>query len=110
MEALMANLRPVEYKIADALVSNSLARGMSGLEITQAIGVPSGTIHPNLARLERIGMIDSGWEAARPGRPRRRLYRITGHGREERARLMTEGLWPRPGEGDASQGVPAPAT
>lgn len=54
-------------------------RAMYGLEICAAAGLPSGTIHPILARLERFGWLESFWEEADPhekGRPRRRYYRL----------------------------------
>jgi|SRR3954471_15826262 PadR family transcriptional regulator PadR len=54
-------------------------RAMYGLEICAAAGLPSGTIHPILARLERFGWLESYWEEADPhekGRPRRRYYRL----------------------------------
>lgn len=60
-------------------------REMYGLEICAAAGLPSGTIHPILARLERIGWLESHWEDAEPrqqGRPRRRYYRLTREGAE----------------------------
>ena len=56
-----------------------------GLELGQAAGLPSGTIHPILARLERAGWLVSQWEDAEPreqGRPRRRYYRLTPDGAE----------------------------
>jgi PadR family transcriptional regulator len=59
------------------------AREMYGLEICAAADLPSGTIHPILARLEGIGWLESWWENAEPheqGRPRRRYYRLTGDG------------------------------
>jgi PadR family transcriptional regulator len=59
-----------------------------GLELGQAAGLPSGTIHPILARLERMGWLESAWGDADPheqGRPRRRYYRLTPDG-AERAR------------------------
>ena len=62
---------------------------MYGLQIGQDAGLPSGTIHPILARLERLGWLDSHWEDAVPqeeGRPRRRYYRLTEDG-AERARI-----------------------
>ena len=52
-------------------------REMYGLEICRAAGLPSGTIHPILARLEGLGWLESRWEDASPkeeGRPRRRYY------------------------------------
>lgn len=60
-----------------------------GLQVCQDAGLPSGTIHPILARLERLGWLESRWEDADPqaeGRPRRRYYRLTEDG-AERARI-----------------------
>jgi DNA-binding PadR family transcriptional regulator len=54
-----------------------------GLEIGQAAGLPSGTIHPILARLEGVGWLESRWEQVDPreqGRPRRRYYRLCADG------------------------------
>lgn len=55
------------------------AREMYGLEICAAAGLPSGTIHPILARLEKVGWLRSRWEKVDPseqGRPRRRYYSL----------------------------------
>ncbi len=65
------------------------AQEMYGLEICQAAGLPSGTIHPILARLEGLGWLQSRWEDASPqeeGRPRRRYYFWSKDG-AERARI-----------------------
>lgn len=54
-----------------------------GLELGQGVGLPSGTIHPILARLEAVGWVSSRWEDVDPrqqGRPARRYYRLTGDG------------------------------
>jgi len=62
---------------------------MYGLQICQAAGLPSGTIHPILARFEGLGWLESHWEDVSPqeeGRPRRRYYRLTEDG-AERARI-----------------------
>ena len=62
---------------------------MYGLQICTAAGLPSGTIHPILARLEGLGWLESQWEDVVPqeeGRPRRRYYRLTEDG-AERARI-----------------------
>jgi PadR family transcriptional regulator, regulatory protein PadR len=59
-----------------------------GLELGQLAGLPSGTIHPILARLEQVGWLRSQWERIDPseqGRPRRRYYTLTPDG-AERAR------------------------
>ena len=62
---------------------------MYGLQICTAAGLPSGTIHPILARFERLGWLESRWEDVVPqdeGRPRRRYYKLTEEG-AERARI-----------------------
>lgn len=61
-----------------------------GLGISDAAGIAAGTIYPTLARLEKARWLESRWEEPGPDdedRPRRRLYKLTGHG--ERA-AMTE--------------------
>ncbi len=58
---------------------------MYGLQIGQAAELPSGTIHPILARLEGCGWLESRWEdidPAKEGRPRRRYYRLSAEGAE----------------------------
>jgi len=60
-------------------------REMYGLQICAEAGLPSGTIHPILARLESIGWLESRWEDVSPheqGRPRRRYYALTSDGAE----------------------------
>ena len=54
-----------------------------GYEVGEAAGLPSGTVHPILARLEGAGWLESRWEdvdAAEAGRPARRYYRLTADG------------------------------
>ena len=61
------------------------AREMYGLQICGEAGLPSGTIHPILARLEDRGWLESHWEEILPqeeGRPKRRYYRLTEDGAE----------------------------
>jgi len=61
------------------------AQEMYGLQICTEAGLPSGTIHPILARLEHLGWAESRWEeidARAEGRPRRRYYRLTKDGAE----------------------------
>jgi PadR family transcriptional regulator PadR len=56
-----------------------------GVEIGAAAGLPSGTVHPILARLERIGWVTSRWEDIDPsveGRPARRYYKVDAQGAE----------------------------
>ncbi|WP_309113140.1 MarR family transcriptional regulator [Saccharothrix sp.] len=68
--------------VLTALLSDP-GREQYGLELGAAAGLPSGTIHPILARLEAVGWLESRWENADPaetGRPRRRYYRLTADG------------------------------
>ena len=56
-----------------------------GVEIGRVAGLPSGTVHPILARLEGVGWLTSRWEEIDPraeGRPARRYYRLTPDGLE----------------------------
>jgi DNA-binding PadR family transcriptional regulator len=76
-----------------------------GVEIGTAAGLPSGTVHPILARLETVGWLASRWEEIDPrteGRPARRYYRLTPDGMElarsalARAYTSTRPAWLRP--------------
>lgn len=54
-----------------------------GLELTKLAGLKPGTIYPILDRLLKLGWLERRWEQIDPvaeGRPRRRLYRLTGMG------------------------------
>jgi DNA-binding PadR family transcriptional regulator len=63
-----------------------------GLDLCEATGLPSGTIYPILARLERIKWVKSDWEDPdahiAQGRPRRRYYRLTREGAEAAAEAL----------------------
>ena len=55
-------------------------REVYGYELSEAVGLATGTIHPILARLEGVGWLRSYWEDLNPitaGRPARRYYAIT---------------------------------
>ena len=76
-----------------ALIENP-AEERYGLELSATTGLPSGTLHPILARLEILEWVDSAWENIDPqkvGRPRRRYYRIN-----ERGWRWLAFPWPRP--------------
>jgi DNA-binding PadR family transcriptional regulator len=54
-----------------------------GLELADVAGLHTGTIYPQLERLEREGWLTSAWEdidESKEGRRRRRYYRLTGEG------------------------------
>jgi len=70
-----------------ALILRAIASGHHyGFDVMEACGLPSGTVYPALRRLEKAGLLRSGWEdeaeAHAAGRPKRRTYRLTGTGRE----------------------------
>lgn len=81
-----------------------------GLEIGEEAGLPSGTVHPILARLEGLGWVESRWEDVDPrveGRPQRRYYALSATGVDsarravERAHRGRPALRPRPLGGTA---------
>jgi PadR family transcriptional regulator PadR len=61
----------------------SLARGLREREAARRL-TAHGTLYKALARMEKLGLLASRWEdadsAAADGRPRRRLYEVTGAG------------------------------
>jgi len=79
---------PTQLVLRTLLVDPS--RELYGVEIGAAAGLPSGTVHPILARLETVGWLVSRWEDIDPraegpraeGRPARRYYRLTPDGIE----------------------------
>jgi len=68
-----------------------------GLELSKDADLASGTIYPILRRLEQQGWVVSRWEEIDPvaeGRPRKRLYQLTGAGaREAREHLAQTRRW-----------------
>jgi PadR family transcriptional regulator, regulatory protein PadR len=59
------------------------AKQWYGLKLGEASGLPTGTIHPILVRLEGVGWLESEWEQVdvhAQKRPRRRYYRLTRDG------------------------------
>ena len=85
--------------VLDVLFSD-LAADWYGSQIGQHAGLPSGTVHPILARLERVGWLESRWEdvdPSREGRPARRYYRLTESGAAQAGRALAAARRPRPG-------------
>jgi PadR family transcriptional regulator len=69
-------------KVLGELLSNP-SEEISGAQIAVKTKLASGTLYPILMRLERAKWVVSEWENVNPseiGRPRRRLYRLTGLG------------------------------
>ena len=84
-------------------------RELYGLEIGEAAGLRSGTVHPILARLEAYGWLASRWEdidATAEGRPPRRYYQLTPVGAQAARTALARayrpsavrGLRPQPGQ------------
>lgn len=76
------------------------ARDRYGSDIGAEAGLPSGTVHPILARLEGIGWLESRWEDIDPrveGRPARRYYRLTGVGAQAAHAALARVFRPRRG-------------
>lgn len=66
---------------------------LAGSDISKQTAMLSGTIYPILMRLERSGWLDSKWEKVDPsdaGRPRKRLYRLTGLGYNKSRAALAE--------------------
>lgn len=66
-----------------------------GLQLAGEAGLKSGSVYVVLARLEQAGWLTSRWEQIDPsaeGRPRRRLYALTGDGRQAGAQAIEEHL------------------
>jgi len=52
-------------RVLEALLADPCAE-LYGIEIGDAAGLPSGTVHPILARLEGLGWVTSRWEDIDP--------------------------------------------
>jgi PadR family transcriptional regulator, regulatory protein PadR len=100
-------LLPLEAEILEAALSLPAGEGsFHGFGLAQALREQGGsrsltghgTLYKALGRLEEFGLLSSQWEdaAAAEGRPRRRLYELTGKGAEvaERARADRAGRVP----------------
>lgn len=70
-----------------------------GVKLSAELDLRSGTIYPLLGRLEKADWLESRWEDIDPsaaGRPRRRLYRLTGQGEGVAAEALAEIAAPLP--------------
>jgi PadR family transcriptional regulator PadR len=65
-----------------------------GLEISKQADLETGTLYPIMARLEKVGWVESSWEdpelSIREGRPRRRYYQLTRDGAEQARLALAE--------------------
>jgi PadR family transcriptional regulator PadR len=65
----------------------------SGAQITRETKIGAGTLYPLLARLEQHGWLKAEWEqvpASELGRPRKRLYCLTGLGQTQAIEAFSE--------------------
>ncbi len=66
-----------------------------GLKLSEDSGLKPGTIYPILDRLLKAKWVERWWEEIDPvveGRPRRRLYRLTGTGASEARMALDQHL------------------
>jgi PadR family transcriptional regulator, regulatory protein PadR len=95
-------LLPLEIEILDVALSmlRSGRTTFHGFGIAQTMRAESesrsltahGTLYKALGRLEEFGLLSSRWEnaAAVEGRPRRRLYELTGEGARVAERALAD--------------------
>lgn len=91
-------MTPQTLRVLNALLQ---AREASGADIGRHTRLATGTLYPILLRLERAGLVISEWEGGNPsdlGRPRRRLYTLTGEGARvlrvaDERDLFSAGAW-----------------
>jgi PadR family transcriptional regulator PadR len=79
-------------KVLGAFLSNAHAE-LSGADICRSTSLASGTLYPILLRLEAAKWLTSQWEqetAEKLGRPRRRLYELTGLGARSAKKAFNE--------------------
>jgi DNA-binding PadR family transcriptional regulator len=85
-------------RVLEALLDDP-QRELYGLEIGEAAGLRSGTVHPILARLEGYGWLTSRWEdidATAEGRPARRYYSLTADGVQAARAALARAYRPAP--------------
>ena len=71
-------------------------REFYGLELIRQTDIPSGTLYPILARLEKLKWLESDWETSvfvKEGRRPRRYYKLTASGADE-ARVAIQRAMP----------------
>ena len=83
---------PVQQVLRAMLADAAVPR--YGLEISKQAGLETGTLYPVMARLERVGWVESSWEdpdlSISGGRPRRRYYQLTKDGAEQARLALAE--------------------
>ena len=93
----MAKLRisPQTVLVLQALLEEP-AQWRYGYDLSQEIGLKSGTLYPILMRLAKHSLLETRWEEpTNSGRPPRHMYRLTGVG--QRVAREERGTTPRRG-------------
>ena len=89
-----------------AALCDQPSRWQHGYALATMTGLKSGTLYPILIRLADRGLVEACWqEEARPGRPRRHLYRLTAGGLASAAGALAASAARQP----IRRGVAAPA-
>ncbi len=88
----MTSKRQLGYATAEIL--QAIVRGhLYGFDIMEHTSLPSGTVFPTLARVEKRGLVRARWEnekvARGEGRPRRRYYELTAQGETALSEAIT---------------------
>jgi PadR family transcriptional regulator, regulatory protein PadR len=87
----MPRLTKQTLKVLRAFVSEPQTE-LAGSDIARRSSLSAGTLYAILARLERVGWLQSRWEKGNPcylGRPLRRYYRMTTIGLERAAAVSS---------------------
>ena len=86
--ARKANSSPQTIKLLEALLSQP-AEWRYGYDLSKETGLKSGTLYPQLMRLEASGWLEAQWEEApQPGKPARHMYKLTALGQREAPSLL----------------------
>lgn len=83
-----------------------------GLELAESAEIGSATIYAAMTRMERAGMLRAYWEDVDPsdvGRPRRRLYELTGAGERAGRKALRE-YRPRVRRSQEAAWLPSPSS
>jgi DNA-binding PadR family transcriptional regulator len=72
---------------------DDVERERPGSELMTLTGLASGNLYPILHSFEKMGLLSSRWEEGDPselGRPLRRFYKITKHGKFAARKALAE--------------------
>ena len=97
--ARRANSSPQTRQLLEALLSRP-GEWRYGYDLSRETGLKSGTLYPQLMRLEAAGWLEAQWqEAPQPGKPARHVYKLTPQGLQEAPALLNATPKPRAADG-----------